>query len=137
MKIQRALVVAGCVLCVSSLPASAQRLGQTPHPELRLKLPSAGRVSSVPARPTDPRFFDSYAKRWAPAPPAQSNSRGVGRRILGGAVGAAGGLFAGGYIGAKIEGDRCHCDDPGLTGALIGAPIGAVLGGIAGALWLF
>lgn len=34
-------------------------------------------------------------------------------------------------------GDSCHCDDPGLEGALIGAPIGAALGGIAGGKWLF
>jgi hypothetical protein len=63
--------------------------------------------------------------------------RGAGRSILGAVVGAAGGLFAGGFAGAAIEGDRCHCDDQGLTGALIGAPVGAVLGGIAGGMWLF
>jgi hypothetical protein len=62
-----------------------------------------------------------------------SRRRSVGRKVLGGAVGAVGGLFAGGFIGAKIEGDSCHCDDPGLMGALIGAPIGAIVGGILGA----
>lgn len=61
--------------------------------------------------------------------------RSVGRRILGGAIGATAGLFAGGYLGAVIEGDRCNCDDPGLMGALIGAPVGAVTGGILGALY--
>ncbi len=61
--------------------------------------------------------------------------RSVGRRILGGAIGATAGFFAGGYLGAAIEGDRCHCDDPGLKGVLIGAPIGAVTGGILGALF--
>ena len=61
--------------------------------------------------------------------------RSVARRILGGAIGATGGLFAGGYLGAVIEGDRCNCDDPGLMGALIGAPVGAVTGGILGALF--
>ena len=40
---------------------------------------------------------------------------------------------AGAQLGAFIEGDRCHCDDPGLKGALIGAPVGAVTGGILGA----
>src|SRR5262245_5692334 len=44
------------------------------------------------------------------------------------------GFFAGGYVGAKIEGN-CACDDPGLKGALIGAPIGGVAGAIFGA-WL-
>jgi hypothetical protein len=56
----------------------------------------------------------------------------VGRKILGGALGAVGGFFAGGYIGAKIEGTDCGCDDPGFKGAVIGAPIGAVVGGILG-----
>ena len=65
------------------------------------------------------------------------SERSVTRKVLGALVGAAGGFFAGGYIGAAIEGDRCHCDDPGLMGALIGAPIGAAAGGILGALFLF
>jgi hypothetical protein len=62
-------------------------------------------------------------------------TRSVGRKVLGGAIGATAGFFAGGYLGAAIEGDRCHCDDPGLKGALIGAPVGAVTGGILGALF--
>jgi hypothetical protein len=75
-------------------------------------------------------------------PAAQStgrarSERGIGRKVLGAAVGAAGGLFAGGYLGATIEGDRCHCDDPGLQGALIGAPVGMAAGGILGFLYLF
>jgi hypothetical protein len=63
--------------------------------------------------------------------------RSVGRIILGAAVGATGGFFAGGYIGAKIDGDCGGCDDPGFKGALIGAPIGAVVGGILGGKFLF
>jgi hypothetical protein len=66
---------------------------------------------------------------------SRSRQRSVGRRILGGAIGATAGFFAGGYLGAAIEGDRCHCDDPGLKGVLIGAPIGAVAGGILGAMF--
>jgi hypothetical protein len=66
---------------------------------------------------------------------ASGRTRSVGRKILGGAIGATAGFFAGGYLGAAIEGDRCHCDDPGLKGALIGAPVGAVTGGILGALF--
>ena len=65
------------------------------------------------------------------------SERGPGRKLLGAIVGAAGGFFAGGYLGATIEGDRCHCDDPGLKGAVIGAPIGAVAGGILGWRYLF
>ena len=58
----------------------------------------------------------------------------VGRKLLGGAIGATAGFFAGGYHGAAIDGDCGGCDDPGFKGALIGAPIGAVTGGILGAL---
>ena len=65
------------------------------------------------------------------------SERGVKRKVFGALVGAAGGFFAGGYLGAAIEGDRCHCDDPGLKGAVIGAPIGAAAGGILGWRFLF
>ena len=63
--------------------------------------------------------------------------RSVTRVVLGAAAGAVGGFFAGGYIGAAIDGDCGGCDDPGFKGFLIGAPIGAVAGGIAGGKWLF
>ena len=79
-------------------------------------------------------------ERASPVPGRQitaTSRRGVGRVILGGAVGAVGGLFAGGYLGAKIEGNRCHCDDSGLQGALIGAPIGTAAGAVLGAKYLF
>ena len=65
---------------------------------------------------------------------SSSRKSSVGRKILGGAIGATAGFFAGGYLGAAIEGDCGGCDDPGLKGALIGAPVGAVTGGILGAL---
>jgi uncharacterized protein YcfJ len=41
-------------------------------------------------------------------------------------------MVAGGYVGVKIEGDRCRCDDPALAGFIIGAPIGAIVGGVVG-----
>jgi len=69
--------------------------------------------------------------------PNEPSKRGIGRAILGGAAGAVGGFFAGGYIGAMIEGNGCSCDDPGLKGALIGAPIGSVAGAVLGAKYLF
>ena len=59
-------------------------------------------------------------------------TRGSFKQHVFATIGAVAGLFGGGYLGVKIEGDRCHCDDPGLAGFLIGAPIGAIVGGIAG-----
>ena len=74
-------------------------------------------------------------------PPASTQPGGRGRskkRIVAGAiVGSVGGFFAGGFLGAHIEGDRCDCDDPGVRGFLIGAPSGALAGGIFGAKFLF
>ena len=67
----------------------------------------------------------------------QNDRRSVTRVVLGAAAGAVGGFFAGGFIGAAIDGDCGGCDDPGFKGFLIGAPIGAVAGGIAGGKWLF
>ena len=68
-------------------------------------------------------------------PGARARSK---KRIVAGAiVGSLGGFFAGGFLGAHIEGDRCNCDDPGVRGFLVGAPIGAVAGGIVGAKFLF
>ena len=52
------------------------------------------------------------------------------------AAGGVGGFFLGGYLGYKIEGKDCGCDDPGLQGLIIGAPIGAIAGAIAGTLVL-
>jgi hypothetical protein len=80
-----------------------------------------------------PTLLPPGAARASRQAPAARRRRSVARRVLGGAIGATAGFFAGGYLGAAIEGDRCHCDDPGLKGALIGAPIGAVTGGILGA----
>ena len=65
-----------------------------------------------------------------------ATSSHTGRRVLWTAVGATGGFFAGGYVGAAIENavSPCGCDDAGLMGALIGMPIGAAAGGITGFL---
>ena len=73
-----------------------------------------------------------------PGYPVTQPSRGsrVTRAILGGAAGAVGGAFLGGYVGAKLEPD-CNCDDPGFKGFLIGFPVGGVVGGILGAKYLF
>ena len=60
----------------------------------------------------------------------QAGKMGIGQRIVWTSLAGLGGFFAGGYIGAAIEGDGCHCDDPGLKGALIGIPIGAAAASI-------
>jgi len=87
---------------------------------------------------TSTRFpAGSYGIARVQDPQSSRSERGVGRKILGAAVGATAGFFAGGYLGAAIEGDRCHCDDPGLMGAVIGAPVGATAGGILGWHFLF
>jgi hypothetical protein len=72
----------------------------------------------------------------APQATTGRKQRSVQRKVLGAIVGATGGFFAGGYLGAAIDGE-CNCDDPGLKGAIIGAPIGAVAGGILGYNFLF
>ena len=74
----------------------------------------------------------------APAPkPSNGSQRSIGRKIAGGAIGGVGGFFAGGYIGAAIDGDCGGCDDPGLVGFAIGFPVGGVVGGVLGGLFLF
>lgn len=70
------------------------------------------------------------------APSSQPRPRSTTRKILGGVAGGVGGFFLGGYLGAKIEGDSCDCDDPGFKGFLIGLPIGAGVGAILGAKFL-
>ena len=96
----------------------------------------APRLTHLPPQPIRDSLATLDFGRYAPVRAVPSGQkRSVGRRVLGGAIGATGGFFGGGYLGAAIEGDRCNCDDPGLMGALIGAPVGAVIGGILGALF--
>jgi hypothetical protein len=66
------------------------------------------------------------------SPSPRPRARGSLRQHLFATLGAFGGMVAGGYIGVKIEGDRCRCDDPGLSGFVIGAPIGMIVGGVLG-----
>jgi hypothetical protein len=50
-----------------------------------------------------------------------------------GVLGALGGFFLGGIVGAELD-RNCGCDDPGLAGFVIGAPIGAITGGVLGVI---
>jgi uncharacterized protein YcfJ len=89
-------------------------------------------VSTVPSQSAKPRISSETT-----APAFQLMGPFIGRRgsfkqQVFATIGAVAGLFGGGYLGVKIEGDRCHCDDPGLAGGLIGASIGAIAGGVVG-----
>ena len=55
---------------------------------------------------------------------------GTGKRVLWTSIAGLGGFFAGGYIGAAIDGDCGGCDDPGFKGFLIGLPIGTAAAAI-------
>ncbi|HEX5216899.1 MAG TPA: hypothetical protein VFV98_15665 [Vicinamibacterales bacterium] len=54
----------------------------------------------------------------------------TGKRVLWTSLAGLGGFFAGGYIGAAIDGDCGGCDDPGFKGFLIGLPIGTAAAAI-------
>ena len=73
----------------------------------------------------------SAAKQSSSVQPVhRAGKMGIGQRVVWTSLAGLGGFFAGGYIGAAIEGDRCNCDDPGLQGALIGMPIGTAAAAI-------
>jgi hypothetical protein len=80
----------------------------------------------------------SFAQTNVGTAPPQSvvKERSIKRKVLGAIVGATGGFFLGGFLGAKIDGP-CDCDDPGFKGFLIGAPIGAATGGFLGYKFIF
>jgi hypothetical protein len=118
-----------CIVLALSFPlaAAAQEPKTDTSTTVKLKLPAAEKLAAMS------RERPGEAMRSA-QPSFQKRRHSVGRKVVGATLGAVGGLFAGGYLGAMIEGDGCGCDDPGLKGALIGAPIGLVAGGILGAI---
>jgi len=89
--------------------------------------------------PRSPGSFD-YAGRVASqktvvhgrATPTAGGRRSTNNKTLKVVIVATAGFFLGGYLGAAIEGNSCHCDDPGMVGAMIGAPIGAAAGAVLG-----
>jgi hypothetical protein len=140
----RALAVLAGILLMTAAPASAQR-DSTPVRQAGIEL-AAGSAPSAESPSLDLRQWhldpahqstrvDVEATRPSSLQPThrahRSKAARVARRIaLGAALGVAG-FFGGGILGASLEPD-CHCDDPGLRGALIGAPIGATVGVIVG-----
>jgi len=145
-------IITGACLVLSAASAEAQLAGDAVAVPLSIEdaVVSERSVDSAPAAAAQVHLRQSIAtagteaaaqlQRERPrgiAAMQGSRQRSAWRKLVGGAVGAVGGFFGGGYLGAKIEGNRCACDDPGLQGFLIGAPIGAVVGGVAGALFLF
>jgi hypothetical protein len=77
--------------------------------------------------------FDASAHAYNSAAPTARVPRremSTGKRILWTSVAGLGGFFAGGFLGAAIEGDSCNCDDPGFKGFLIGVPIGTAAAAI-------
>lgn len=115
----------------AAAPVGIERL-EPRTPELRPAVPIADwRIPTTPRPSAEVR-----AQAGTPAgahPPLRRSKvkQGVKRALVGAAAGF-GGFMAGGLIGARIEGTRCGCDDPGLLGFVIGAPIGAVIGAVIG-----
>ena len=66
--------------------------------------------------------------RQVSSPPTARNRSLRAKQVAGAVIGAIGGFMIGGRLGAFLEGNSCHCDDPGLQGFLIGAPVGAGIG---------
>jgi len=129
---QRVQAIACLVVFLSGASAHAQDRGATRSPSpfgQGLRRTAATEVQQLELR--------SVVARHAAQPVPPGRSRSLKRKVLGAAAGAVGGFFAGGFLGAAIEGDRCNCDDPGFTGFVIGAPVGAVVGGVLGAKFLF
>jgi hypothetical protein len=130
------------LLLLSSTGYSAANDSGVPQLPFEEFLKQGVRSSIVPDSPPAHVFASSRTPGYwtEPSRSAQTGTlerrRSIGRKVLGAAVGATGGFFLGGFLGAKIEGG-CDCDDPGFKGFLIGAPIGAVSGGILGYKFLF
>ena len=109
-------------LCLSvSAPVFAQS-----NPAQPIDL-SAFRASVAAVRFDSPTEARSSSSSMARVPRREMS---MGKRVLWTSVAGLGGFFAGGYIGAAIDGDCGGCDDPGFKGFLIGLPIGTAAAAI-------
>ena len=100
-------------------------------PAVYAQEPVTPSITNIRASIEKIRFDQPPARNIAPqARFQQQRHPSVATKITVGFVGGFLGLFAGAAVGGAVQ-PPCHCDDPGLEGALIGAPIGAVLGAIA------
>ena len=111
---------------IATLAAVQPAVAQTARPQTaRLDITSA--TKSFVAGHAQPRA--AAAPRPAASRQAASRPRPRWQRGIWAALGAFGGFWAGGALGAGLEGTSCRCDDPGLMGFIVGAPIGAIAGG--------
>lgn len=117
------------IIVVGLAPARADPLTLTPPPN-RDRVTAAGPLRQSIARIQAEANTRAAMQPYRPRPLFRLTARQ--RAFIG--IGILAGFFGGGILGAKIEGDSCRCDDPGLQGFLIGAPIGAAAGGIVGAI---
>jgi hypothetical protein len=136
----RRILAAALVITLAPLDLAFAQTGVIASPETVRKSinrevarPRLVNVSKVPSQSPTSRISTETT-----APPGFQlmgpviGRRGSFKQQVFATIGAVAGLFGGGYLGVKIEGDRCHCDDPGLAGGLIGASIGAIVGGVVG-----
>ena len=127
MKFAGRVVAVAIAMTLMASPAWAQTIG-SPRPE-RLQIEKSMKAI-VAAQVEQDRAPRLQTKTVLPGAWGRKRSP-TGTRVVVSALGALGGFFAGGFLGAKLEPD-CNCDDPGLQGFVIGAPIGAIAGGILG-----
>ena len=112
-------------LLLSATSASAQTSVESPVIERRTFRESIAHVRlAAPAPVQRPQMSALRSARVAP--PRLSTPK----RVVLTALAGFGGFYAGGVIGAAIDGECGGCDDPGLKGALIGMPIGTAAAAI-------
>lgn len=137
-----------CVLALGSTGFAQTDDVLTSHSRIRDALerpaPSIGFVSAgtrvllegspyeTPEARLQPQGITTAQSRQASRAPSRRRAKFGALQAAGFIAGMMGGFYLGGKLGAAIEGDSCHCDDPGLLGFLAGAGIGAVGGAILG-----